>query len=107
VILVADDSPVALAVVVRKLEANGRSVVTIDSARAPIAADGLSCALLDFDLGDGVGTDVAARLRAAFPTLPIAFFTSTPSDPRLAAETTFEKPTALDAAIAWALAHDR
>jgi CheY-like chemotaxis protein len=106
VILVADDSAVALAVVVRKLEAGGRAVVTVSSARAAIAADGLSCALLDFDLGDGFGTEVATRLRAESPTLPIAFFTSTRSDPRLAGETVFEKPSELDAAIAWALARD-
>jgi CheY-like chemotaxis protein len=106
VILVADDSAVVLATLKRKLESSGRSVVTIASANAPVSAARLSCALLDLDLGDGFGTDIAARLRAESPTLSIAFLTSSPSDPRLADETVFEKPAGLEPAIAWALAHD-
>jgi len=104
VILVADDSDVARAAIVKKLEAHGRRVIAVASARAAVSADGLTCALLDFDLGDGLGTEMATALRRTAPSLPIAFFTSTPDDPRLAGETTFEKPAAIDAAVAWALA---
>lgn len=41
-----------------------------------MALAGLACAVLELDLGDGDGTDLAASLLAKRPSLPIAFFTA-------------------------------
>lgn len=106
-VLVADDSGVVRALVVRRVRAEGHEVVEGDSAESASAVDAatLACALLDLDLGDGWGTDVAERLRAARPNLPIAFFTSElASDAVERAKTfgpVFTKPGDLDRAIAW------
>ncbi|MBL8609887.1 MAG: response regulator transcription factor [Myxococcales bacterium] len=104
-VLVCDDSPVARAAVEKKLRAHGADVVLCASAAEARATttDGLTCALLDVDLGDGLGTDVAAALRRAAPALPVAFFTSEP-DVTNALGPVFRKPDGLDAAVAWALA---
>lgn len=106
-VLVADDSAVARVAVARRLRALGLEVIEEESAAGASARDAmdLACALLDLDLGDGDGTDVAARLREGKGSLPIAFFTST----REAASLTrasrlgpvFAKPEELDAAVAW------
>jgi DNA-binding response OmpR family regulator len=109
-VLVADDSPLVRDIVAKRVAAAGleawpcESVVT---ARAAPAED-IACALLDLDLGDGKGTDVAVFLRAARPDLPIAFFSG--SAPELAAGAlsfgpVFVKPDELDEAIAWIAAH--
>jgi CheY-like chemotaxis protein len=106
-VLIADDSPVARVTVARRVRAAGREVVEHDSVASASTVDPstLSCALLDFDLGDGFGVDVAAHLRASCSELPIAFFTST--GPSEVAEQTspfgpvFAKPDELDAAIDW------
>lgn len=110
-VLIADDSAVARVAVARRLHAAGREVVERDSAASASRVDPstLACALLDFDLGDGFGVDVAARLRAARGGLPIAFFTSTPSE-RVAERAApfgpvFAKPGDLDAAVAWIERH--
>ncbi|MBX3204111.1 MAG: response regulator [Labilithrix sp.] len=106
-VLIADDSAVARVTVARRVRAAGLEVVEHDSVAAASTVDAstLTCALLDFDLGDGFGVDVAARLRAAEATLPIAFFTSTNKDELDArAEAfgpVFAKPDELDAAIDW------
>ena len=56
----------------------------------------LSCALLDLDLGDGNGVDVAVALREKRPDLPLAFFTAGASADVMARATTlaqvFAKP---------------
>jgi DNA-binding response OmpR family regulator len=106
-VLVADDSPVARLLLARRLRAAGLEVVEHASAASAAGADpsDLTCALLDYDLGDGLGSDVAIALRARRPELPIAFFT-TSSD--LADKVgdlgpVFAKPDEIDAAIAWVL----
>ena len=108
--LVCDDSAVARLTVVRRLRAEGREIVEGDSVRgaAEVDASSLACALLDLDLGDGFGTEVADRLRSVCPELPIAFFTSEPGDALAlrakALGPVFAKPDDLDRAIAWVLA---
>ena len=71
----------------------------------------LACALLDLDLGDGLGTEIAERLRAGQGALPIAFFSSTSSPEVLAQAATFgpvfAKPDDLDEAIAWVCRNGR
>ena len=106
-VLVADDSALARLAVARRVRAAGHEVVERDSARAASTVDPetLDCALLDFDLGDGFGVDVAARFRAQDGALPIAFFTSEQKGevaPRAAAfGPVFAKPDELDAALDW------
>jgi DNA-binding response OmpR family regulator len=106
-VLVADDSAVARLTLARRVRAAGFEVVERDSlaSTADIDPTTLAGAVLDFDLGDGFGIDVAARLRAAAVDLPIAFFTSTTDGDvvRRAAAfgPVFAKPDELEAAIAW------
>jgi DNA-binding response OmpR family regulator len=108
-VFVADDSPLVRAAVVRRIRDAGRDVVEADSAAAAKAsavdASGLVCALLDLDLGDGWGTDVAEHLRASASELPIAFFTSEQGGDRVERAKTFgpvfAKPDGIDEAIAW------
>jgi DNA-binding response OmpR family regulator len=82
-------------------------VVEQDSAAGASSVDptDLACALLDLELGDGLGTDVAVRLRESRGTLPIAFFTSTAAPDALARAATFgpvfAKPDELDMAVDW------
>lgn len=105
-VLIADDSAVARLSVARRVRAAGFEVIEHDSCAAASNVDGSSidCALLDLDLGDGDGVDVAARLRAAQDALPIAFFTSSRGDvlERAAAfGPVFNKPDELDEAVDW------
>ena len=105
-VLIADDSAVARAAVARRIRAVGLEVVEHDSVASASTVDArtLVCALLDFDLGDGFGVEVAARLRNERRELPIAFFTSSDtSEVKQAAAfgPVFSKPDELDAAIDW------
>ncbi|MBS2020417.1 MAG: response regulator [Deltaproteobacteria bacterium] len=112
-VLIADDSPVVRVSVVRRVRAAGLDVVEEASAAGASAVDAtsLSCALLDLDLGDGDGTEVAERLRASEGELPIAFFSSTRTPEILARASTFgpvfAKPDELDQAIDWISRHGR
>ncbi len=106
-LLVVDDSPVALLLLTRRLQAEGvalQRATSVAEARG-VDAGTLAGALLDLELGDGTGVDVAQALRAAAPSLPIAFFTAGATDAtRAAAEalgTVFEKPDDLERAILW------
>jgi CheY-like chemotaxis protein len=106
-VFVADDSALARLAIVRKVSAAGLAVVEATSAVLDVAVDvaGLSCALVDLDLGDGDGTELAAALRQRSPALPIAFFTGgAPADllARAAAfGPVFTKPADLDRAVEW------
>lgn len=105
-LLLADDSAVVRVSLARRFRAAGLVVVEADSVAAAVAIDPTSVdvALLDFDLGDGYGNEIAAHLRAAAPNLPIAFFTSSSAD-----ETgdltpygpVFAKPDQTEAVVAW------
>lgn len=82
-------------------------MVEQDCARTAKTVDTsvIACALLDFDLGDGDGAEVAEHLRRSAPALPIAFFTST-STPEAQARAklfgpVFVKPDDLEAAVRW------
>jgi CheY-like chemotaxis protein len=106
-VLIADDSAVARVAVVRRVRAAGLEVVEHDSVASASTVDAttLTCALLDFDLGDGFGVEVATRLRQEHGALPIAFFTSSSTSEladRLSAfGPVFAKPDEIDAAIEW------
>jgi CheY-like chemotaxis protein len=106
-VLLVDDSPVARRVLARRLLSEGFDVQEASSAADAIRADigVLSCAILDLDLADGKGTDLAEALLDRRASLPLAFFTASASPSLLEAARThgpvFEKPH-LDAIIAWA-----
>jgi PAS domain S-box-containing protein len=78
-ILIVDDEPVILDVFRRFLEGDGRELVLAGSAREAIAIGGrpgeLDVALLDKNLGDGSGLDVARALRAAKPDVEVILVT--------------------------------
>ena len=108
VVLVVDDSRVARATVTARLAEIG-----LGSRDAAGCVDGSSvdlttvgAALLDLELGDGTGVELARTLRTATSALPIAFLTSAPTS-RLATEArelgpVFEKGPGLGLAIRWA-----
>jgi CheY-like chemotaxis protein len=107
VILVLDDSALARAAAARKLGARGLSVTALGSSReaSSVDASDLAAALLDLELGDGFGTEVAAALRRAAPALPIAFLTAG-GPARLLDEAqrfgpVFSKTEGPDAAVRW------
>lgn len=105
-ILIADDSAVVRLTMGRRLRAAGHDVVECASFAEASAVDvtGIDRALLDFDLGDGRGVDVAPRLASA--GIPVAFFTSEEApevfDAARVFGPVFKKPDDLDAALAWA-----
>jgi two-component system response regulator FixJ len=106
-VFVADDSALARRAIVRRVSAAGLVVVEGASAVLDAAVDvaGLSCALVDLDLGDGDGTQLASELRRRSPGLPIAFFTGGAPQELLARAAEFGpvflKPAQLDQALAW------
>lgn len=106
-VLVADDSAVARLSITSRVRESGLEIVESDSAASARAVDAvtLSCALLDFDLGDGDGADLASHLRRRAAELPIAFFTSTNAEGDRARASlfgpVFAKPDELDAAVEW------
>jgi CheY-like chemotaxis protein len=76
-VLLVDDSAVARRVLARRLEGEGFQVSeapSIASARKIDPAT-VACAVIDLELADGDGTDLARTLLELRPGLPIAFFT--------------------------------
>ena len=76
-VLLVDDSAVARRVLARRLEAEGFQVSEASSMAAARKVDfaSLGCAIVDLELPDGDGTDLARTLLERRPNLPIAFFT--------------------------------
>jgi two-component system, response regulator RegA len=108
-VYIADDSDVVRSTVKKRLVAEGLQVHAGGSAADSrnVTIRGFACALLDLDLGDGDGVDVAEMLRVHQPDLPVAFF-SGGAPPAVAARAKalgpiFHKPDQLDDAIAWVL----
>jgi CheY-like chemotaxis protein len=110
-VLIVDDSTVAQSILANRVEAEGLEVTLASSAAGALAfdPDQLSCALLDLDLGDGDGTQVATTLRALRPDLPVAFFSGSVAKDLLARARVlgpvFAKPDDIDQAIAWICAN--
>lgn len=99
-VLLVDDSPVVRLLAARRLRAAGLEVEERDSfAAAQRVPAGISCALLDYDLGDGRGSDLVPLLG----DVPFAFFTSEEDTTSLGKlGRVFRKPDELDAAVVWA-----
>jgi DNA-binding response OmpR family regulator len=110
-VLIVDDSLLARTLLARRVESEGFEVALSPSVAASSAFDAaeLWCALLDLDLGDGDGTEVAAALRARRPELPIAFFSASVAREVVARAhllgPVFTKPDDLDLAVAWVRAN--
>jgi CheY-like chemotaxis protein len=109
-ILFVDDSAVARAATVRRLGERGLPVTALGSWREAERVDPthFAAALLDIELGDGFGPDLAAWLRRTSPGLPIAFLTGGGPASSLAAARAFgpvfEKAAGVDEAIGWVVA---
>jgi FixJ family two-component response regulator len=106
-VLVVDDSPVARLTVARRLRSEGFEVIEQASAATPEAAviSRTGCALLDLDLGDSEGCDLARSLLAQRAELPIAFFSGSASrellDSARKIGPVFAKPSELEGAVEW------
>ncbi len=110
-VLVVDDSAVARHLLGVKLRAAGAVVIeatSVNDARE-IDPDGLDAALLDLDLGNGDGVEVATLLLAQRADLPLAFFSSETSGPLFlrakAIAQIFSKENS-DDAVAWAISRE-
>jgi DNA-binding response OmpR family regulator len=106
-ILFVDDSALARVAVKRRLVERGLEVVVLASAAEAAEAQGsaFAAALLDIELGDGFGTDLAVRLREGAPELPVAFLTAGGPEEILAAAArlgpVFSKTSEFDDAVRW------
>ena len=76
-VLLVDDSAVARRVLARRLEAEGFLVTEASSMAMARKVDfaTLGCAIIDLELPDGDGTDLARLLLEKRPSLSVAFFT--------------------------------
>lgn len=77
IVLIVDDSAVARRVLARRLETEGfqvREASSLATARKVNLAT-LGCAIVDLELADGDGTDLARTFLEKRPGLPVAFFT--------------------------------
>jgi CheY-like chemotaxis protein len=106
-ILIVDDSALVRAATTRTLAGRGLSVTALGSSEEALGVDPtrFALALLDIDLGDGSGPDVAARLRVRSPALPIAFLTGGGPPGSLDLARTFgpvfDKTAGMEDAIGW------
>jgi CheY-like chemotaxis protein len=106
-VLFVDDSAVARARATKLLKEHGLEVTVLGGASEAKNVDpsAFVAALLDLELGDGLGTDIARALRARKPGLPIAFLTS--SDESAAKDEArgfgpvFSKSEEVEEAVAW------
>ncbi len=109
-ILFVDDSALVRAATTRRLAGRGVPVTALASSAEAHAVDPtcFAAALLDIELGDGFGPDVAARLRSGSPALPIAFLPGGGSPGVVEAARAFGpvfcKTAGVDDAIGWLLA---
>jgi len=107
-VLVADDSPVARAVLRKILVAAGFAILeaaSLGETRSLDSGTALFAAVLDLDLGDGTGLEAARSLASSHPTLPFVFFTSEGdaplADAARALAPVFIKPRECDRVLAW------
>jgi CheY-like chemotaxis protein len=106
-VLFVDDSEVARITAQRRLGELGIGVTVLGSSReaAEVDASSFFAALLDLELGDGLGTEIAQRLRQDAPRMPIAFLSAAASSAVVDVAQTlgpvFSKLGGVDDAISW------
>jgi len=112
-VLIVDDARSVRTALVRLLRRAGITCIEAESvaAAAQVDATAIACALLDLDLEDGTGVDIAKALRARRPDLPIAFFSAASGSEvvfrALRVGAVFEKPDGFREALAWVVASAR
>jgi DNA-binding response OmpR family regulator len=80
-LLIVDDEPATSRSLGRVLRAAGHSVVTAPScASARSLEERFDCAVLDIDLGDGSGIDLASELTARGSIARVVFYSGTMDD---------------------------
>jgi CheY-like chemotaxis protein len=81
-VLLVDDSPVVRRVLTLRLEAQGFDVRAESSATGAGEVDlsTLACAVIDIELPDGSGADLAGELLQRRTSLPLAFYTAGASE---------------------------
>jgi DNA-binding NtrC family response regulator len=105
-VLVVDDSTLIRRTLASRFSSDGLDVREAGSVHAARSIDctSVACAVLDLQLADGDGTDLAAALHVKRPSLPIAFFTGG-SVPSLVESARCRGPvflkTDIDALLAW------
>ena len=106
-VLFVDDSPVARVATRKLIAEKGIDVMVCASVAEAREVDPstLGAALLDLEVGDERGTDLAGSLRSSSPTLPIAFLTAT-GEGELYEEArsygpVFDKAAQIEQAIGW------
>jgi CheY-like chemotaxis protein len=106
-VLFVDDSAVARARATKLLRELGLDVTALASTREAEGVDpsAFAAALLDLELGDGLGTELARALRAREPGLPIAFLTASEEqahrDEAQRFGPVFSKSSEVEAAVRW------
>jgi CheY-like chemotaxis protein len=106
-VLFIDDSSFARVSTQARLRKLGIGVTVLASAREAAELEGKSfcAALLDLELDDGLGTEIATRLRESDPALPIAFLTAGGAEATVEAARAlgpiFSKVGGVDDAIRW------
>lgn len=106
-VLYVDDSALARAAAARLLARRGIDVLLAGSAAEARAIDAtsLSAALLDLEIGEDFGPQVAASLRSRAPDLQIAFLTASESgellDRARSLGPVFRKDAEMDRALEW------
>lgn len=79
--LIVDDEPATARALGRLLRAAGHNVAIAGScAAARILGDRFDCAVLDIDLGDGSGIDLASELRVRGSVGRVVFYSGTMDD---------------------------
>jgi DNA-binding NtrC family response regulator len=80
-LLIVDDEPSTARSLGRVLRAAGHSVTVAGSCAAARTLDGrFDCAVLDIDLGDGSGIDLASELHARGSIARVVFYSGTLDD---------------------------
>lgn len=87
-ILVAEDEPAVRELLVRILSTAGYAVVAAAGVGEALVlaereGDSITLLLTDIVMPDGSGRELAERLRAARPTLPVVFCSGFSDDPRI------------------------
>lgn len=110
-ILIVDDSPFARAALERALLARGVVCTAVASSEEVVDEAKFVGAVLDVEIGQQSGVELARHLRARSPQLPLAFLTAT-SELADAAATeglgpVFDKRESLEAVVEWCVARAR
>lgn len=106
-VLFLDDSAIARARTTRLIHARGIDVEVCSTLAEAGAVDpsSVQAALLDLEVGEERGTDVARSLREAAPEIPIAFLTAATDGDLVALARSygpvFDKLSELEKAVGW------